>query len=129
VHEHVSERRRRRAFPSNRPHARCSRALPHGSGYAERMIGYLGAGYLVAVIESLCIGRLQEHLGPESGRAPHHAGHFRILPPSHRAGIEIAVPHALAHRVEIDPARFIARERQCATGVEQRVEAHFKLRR
>ena len=36
--------------------------LPHGSGYAERLIECLATGYLVAVIESICIREMQQHV-------------------------------------------------------------------
>lgn len=36
--------------------------LPHGSGYAERLLECLATGYLVAVIESVCIREMQQHV-------------------------------------------------------------------
>lgn len=36
--------------------------LPHGSGYADRLIECLATGYLVAVIESICIREMQQHV-------------------------------------------------------------------
>ncbi len=36
--------------------------LPHGSGYAERLIDCFATGYLVAVIESICIREMQQHV-------------------------------------------------------------------
>ena len=36
--------------------------LPHGSGYAERLIECLATGYLVAVIESICIREMQQYV-------------------------------------------------------------------
>ncbi len=36
--------------------------LPHGTGYAERLIECLATGYLVAVIESICIREMQLHV-------------------------------------------------------------------
>ena len=36
--------------------------LPHVSGYAERLIECLATGYLVAVIESICIREMQQHV-------------------------------------------------------------------
>ena len=36
--------------------------LPHGSGYAERLIECLATGYPVAVIESICIREMQQHV-------------------------------------------------------------------
>lgn len=36
--------------------------LPHGSGYAERLIECLATGYLVAVVESICIREMQQHV-------------------------------------------------------------------
>jgi predicted thioesterase len=36
--------------------------LPHGSEYAERLIECLATGYLVAVIESICIREMQQHV-------------------------------------------------------------------
>ena len=40
--------------------------LPHGSDYAERLIECLATGYLVAVIESICIREMQRHVDAES---------------------------------------------------------------
>jgi predicted thioesterase len=57
--------------------------LPHGCGYAERMIECLATGYLVAVVESICIGRLQEHVHPADevvvGQRI-HVEHLRPMP-------------------------------------------------
>jgi fluoroacetyl-CoA thioesterase len=36
--------------------------LPHGSDYAERLIECLATGYLVAVVESICIREMQRHV-------------------------------------------------------------------
>ena len=36
--------------------------LPHGSGYAEQLIQCLATGYLVAVVESICIRAMQQHV-------------------------------------------------------------------
>lgn len=36
--------------------------LPHGSGYGERLIECLATGYLVAVIESICIREMQQYV-------------------------------------------------------------------
>jgi fluoroacetyl-CoA thioesterase len=36
--------------------------LPHGTGYAERLIECLATGYLVAVVESICIREMQLHV-------------------------------------------------------------------
>lgn len=36
--------------------------LPHGGGYAERLIECLATGYLVAVVESICIREMQQHV-------------------------------------------------------------------
>lgn len=38
--------------------------LPHGLDYAERLIECLATGYLVAVIESICIREMQRHVDP-----------------------------------------------------------------
>ena len=38
--------------------------LPHGSDYASRLIECLATGYLVAVIESICIREMQRHVDP-----------------------------------------------------------------
>ena len=40
--------------------------LPHGSDYAERLIECLATGYLVAVVESICIREMQRHVDAES---------------------------------------------------------------
>lgn len=36
--------------------------LPHGNGYAEQLIECLATGYLVAVVESICIREMQLHV-------------------------------------------------------------------
>lgn len=40
--------------------------LPHGSDYAQRLIECLATGYLVAVVESICIREMQRHVDAES---------------------------------------------------------------
>jgi len=61
--------------------------LPHGCGYAERMIECMATGYLVAVIESVCIAQLQEHVHPADevvvGQRI-HIEHRRPMPPGAR---------------------------------------------
>lgn len=61
--------------------------LPHGCGYADRMIECLATGYLVAVIESICIGRVQDHIRPEDEIVVGlrvHIEHRRPMPPAAR---------------------------------------------
>ena len=36
--------------------------LPHGKGYAERLVNAMANGYLVAVLESICAREMQPHL-------------------------------------------------------------------
>jgi predicted thioesterase len=36
--------------------------LPHGSGYAASLVECLATGYLLAVIESVCIREMQQHV-------------------------------------------------------------------
>ncbi|NPC57802.1 thioesterase [Caenimonas sp. S4] len=38
--------------------------LPHGSAYAQKMIECLATGYLVAVLESICIREMHHHIDP-----------------------------------------------------------------
>ena len=38
------------------------RLLPHGNGYADRMIDAMATGYLVAVLESICAREMQMYL-------------------------------------------------------------------
>jgi predicted thioesterase len=38
--------------------------LPHGKGYADRMVDAMATGYLVAVLESICARELQPLLDP-----------------------------------------------------------------
>lgn len=40
--------------------------LPHGSDYAQRLIECLATGYLVAVVESICIREMQRHVDATS---------------------------------------------------------------
>lgn len=40
--------------------------LPHGSDYAQRLIECLATGYLVAVVESICIPEMQRHVDAAS---------------------------------------------------------------
>lgn len=50
------------------PHDQTARSLfarlPHRCGYAQTMIECLATGYLVAVIESMCIREMQGHVDP-----------------------------------------------------------------
>jgi fluoroacetyl-CoA thioesterase len=39
--------------------------LPHGCEYAQNMVECLATGYLVAVIESICIREMQQHVDPQ----------------------------------------------------------------
>jgi predicted thioesterase len=74
--------------------------LPHGCGYAERMIECLATGYLVAVIESICIGRVQEHVHPECEVVVGlrvHIEHRRPMPPKARIVLRGWV-HAISER-------------------------------
>lgn len=36
--------------------------LPHGSHYADRLIDGMATGYLIAVVESICIREMQHHI-------------------------------------------------------------------
>lgn len=40
--------------------------LPHGSDYAERLIECLATGYLVAVLESVCVREMQRHVDADA---------------------------------------------------------------
>lgn len=40
--------------------------LPHGSDYAQRLIECLATGYLVAIVESICIREMQQHVDADS---------------------------------------------------------------
>ncbi len=58
--------------------------LPHGSDYAQRLIECLATGYLVAVVESICIREMQRHVDAVSevvvGRTI-ELEHKRPIPP------------------------------------------------
>nr|WP_297383531.1 hotdog domain-containing protein [uncultured Roseateles sp.] len=38
--------------------------LPHGQAYAETLVECIATGYLIAVLESICIKAMQEHIDP-----------------------------------------------------------------
>lgn len=38
--------------------------LPHGKAYAENLIECFATGYLIAVVESICIREMQRHIDP-----------------------------------------------------------------
>ena len=38
--------------------------LPHGMAYADTLIDCLATGYLIAVVESICIREMQQHIDP-----------------------------------------------------------------
>jgi fluoroacetyl-CoA thioesterase len=40
--------------------------LPHGQAYADGLIECIATGYLIAVVESMCIKAMQEHIDPAS---------------------------------------------------------------
>ena len=48
--------------PPEQTTQRMFRLLPHGSGYADRMIDAMATGYLVAVLESICAREMQKYL-------------------------------------------------------------------
>ena len=39
--------------------------LPHGMAYADTLIECLATGYLIAVVESICIKEMQQHIHPD----------------------------------------------------------------
>ena len=61
--------------------------LPHGSDYAQTLIECLATGYLVAVVESICIREMQMHVDPVAevvvGRTV-HIEHRGPIPPMTR---------------------------------------------
>jgi fluoroacetyl-CoA thioesterase len=61
--------------------------LPHGSDYAQTMVECLATGYLVAVVESICIREMQRHVDSMVevvvGRTV-HIEHRGPVPPSTR---------------------------------------------
>lgn len=48
--------------PAEQTTQRMFRLLPHGTGYADRMIDAMATGYLVAVLESICAREMQTYL-------------------------------------------------------------------
>ncbi len=38
--------------------------LPHGQAYANTLIECIASGYLIAILESICINAMQEHIEP-----------------------------------------------------------------
>lgn len=40
--------------------------LPHGQAYAETLVECIATGYLIAVLESICIKAMQEHIEPDA---------------------------------------------------------------
>ncbi|WP_307657305.1 thioesterase family protein [Variovorax paradoxus] len=61
--------------------------LPHGGDYAQTLIECLATGYLVAVVESICIREMQRHVDPVVevvvGRTV-HIEHRGPIPPKTR---------------------------------------------
>ena len=61
--------------------------LPHGSDYAQTLIECLATGYLVAVVESICIREMQLHVDSDVevvvGRTV-HIEHRGPIPPATR---------------------------------------------
>jgi predicted thioesterase len=39
--------------------------LPHGMAYADTLVECLATGYLIAVVESICIKEMQQHIDPD----------------------------------------------------------------
>ncbi len=40
--------------------------LPHGMAYADTLIECIATGYLIAVVESICIKEMQAHIDPDT---------------------------------------------------------------
>lgn len=61
--------------------------LPHGREYAQTLIECLATGYLVAVVESICVREMQMHVDPMVevvvGRTV-HIEHLGPIPPTTR---------------------------------------------
>ena len=76
--------------------------LPHGSDYAERLIECLATGYLVAVLESVCVREMQRHVDAASevvvGRTI-RVEHKGPIPPG-----STLILHGWVHRLEIGRA-------------------------
>lgn len=67
--------------------------LPHGMAYADTLIECLATGYLIAVVESICIKEMQQQIDPDievvvgrSIRIEHRAPILRGQPSACRAG-------------------------------------------
>lgn len=51
--------------PADQTVQRLFRGLPHGHGYADRMVDAMATGYFVAELESICVREMQMHLDQE----------------------------------------------------------------
>lgn len=90
--------------------------LPHGSGYAERLIECLATGYLVAVIESICIREMQLHVDADEvviGRTI-RIDHLASIPPASplrlRGWLERLGERSATFRVEAHDAQALVCE-------------------
>ncbi len=50
------------AVPAEQTAQRLFQLLPHGEAYACRLINAMATGYLIAVLESICLREMQMHL-------------------------------------------------------------------
>ena len=61
--------------------------LPHGIAYAQTLVECLATGYLIAVVESICIREMQQHADPRTevvvGRSM-RIDHLGPIPPTTR---------------------------------------------
>ena len=57
------------------------RSLPDGRGYADRMIKAMATGYLVAVLESICVREMQMYLDHDEETVVGSAMQFRHRSP------------------------------------------------
>lgn len=107
--------------------------LPHGSGYAERLIECLATGYLVAVSESICIREMQLHVDAAEvvvGRTI-RIDHRASIPPGSplrlRGWIERLGERSATFRVEAHDANELACEATVTLVAAQRaaMESHI----
>jgi predicted thioesterase len=65
-HQHVSEICFEEIYvvPTDQTARSLFTRLPHGKAYAETLIECFATGYLIAVVESICIREMQRHIDP-----------------------------------------------------------------
>ncbi|MBA2413584.1 MAG: thioesterase [Burkholderiaceae bacterium] len=122
--------------PAEQTARRLFRRLPHGKDYADRMIDAMATGYLVAVLESICVREMQMYLDQDEEvvvgsfvQCQHHAA----IPPGAIMKVDGWVigigDHEATFWVQASDEHEVVCEGKIRFAVVQRAQMEIKIQR